>query len=61
MRLKPGRVDEMIAAADRDDSVIVCHSTLDGDNAVCRGYYDRRSSATLRLAVAVDRIKFVDL
>lgn len=61
MRLNDGRVEQMIAAADADESTIVCHSTLDGPNAACRGYFDRRSSMTLRLAVAADAIRFVDL
>lgn len=60
MRLQPGRVEQMIADADADESTIVCHSTLDTDeNAACRGYFDRRSSVTLRLAAAAGVIEFV--
>lgn len=56
------RVDGMVEAADHDGSTIVCHSTLhkDGvDNAACRGYFDRMSSGTIRLAVAMDIVEFV--
>lgn len=60
MHLDDGRVDDMCAQADRNDSAIICHDTLDGLNSVCRGYYDRYSSSTLRLAEAVGVIEFDD-
>lgn len=50
MQLENGRVEEMVAAATRDNSAIICHSTLDVDNAVCRGFFDRHATQTLRIA-----------
>lgn len=61
MHLMPGRVAQMCAEADEANTAIICHSTLSGDNAVCRGYFDRRSSVTLRVAVAVDAIEWTEL
>lgn len=42
----------------RQAIMIVCHSILGGDNAVCRGYFERRSSFALCLAVATGNIKY---
>lgn len=53
MRLHPGRVKGMVDAAIREDSAIVCHSTLYDDAvkpAVCRGFYDRYSTQPLQVA-----------
>lgn len=58
------RTQGMKEEADRDNSTIVCHSTLlneDQDNAACRGYFDQRSSATLRLAESMGVVEFVTL
>lgn len=60
MRLKRGRVEEMVAEAKRSETAIVCHSTLDKDQqAVCRGLYSRYSTLSLRLAQVMDRIQEV--
>jgi hypothetical protein len=40
MHLEPGRKDGMEADAIRDQGVIPCHQTLDGDHSVCRGFFD---------------------
>ena len=40
MHLAPGRVDEMVAQCLDEDTAIVCHDTLDGDQALCRGFVD---------------------
>lgn len=50
MHLEEGRVEEMVAEATAEDSAIICHSTLDSDNAVCRGFFDRHSTPTLQIA-----------
>ena len=53
------RTDEMIAGADAAESCIPCHSHLyEGADIepVCKGYFDRKSSATLRLAEAMGMI-----
>jgi hypothetical protein len=59
MQLKSGRVRGMIDQAKADDSAIVCHSTLDGPNAVCRGYYDRHAEDVLSLTLA-ERVGIIE-
>lgn len=58
MQLRAGRVRQMVDEAKANDSAIVCHATLDGDHAVCRGYYDRHRNDVfpLRLAQMLDNI-----
>lgn len=53
MHLMPRRVAGMVRNALANDSAIICHSTLDKDEAVCRGFYDRHqhNSASLRIAI----------
>jgi hypothetical protein len=61
MNLDEGRVAEMVAAADAAESCIPCHHHLYDDQPVepvCRGYFDRHSSMTLRLAEALERIEW---
>ena len=50
MDLRPGRVRQMRDEARENDAAIVCHQTLDGDNAVCRGFFDRWPTTPLQLA-----------
>lgn len=59
MHLEPGRVEDMIADAEFTDGTIVCHKTLDGDNAVCRGFFNQHATPTLRMAIAFKAIKEV--
>jgi hypothetical protein len=47
MRLAPGRVENMVKNAIVEQSAIICHDTLDGDNAVCRGFFDRHKHDTV--------------
>lgn len=60
MQLRDGRVEEMSAAANENNSVIVCHQTLDSLRATCRGYYDvhRENTMALRMAAAFDVVEF---
>lgn len=61
MHLREGRVEQMVAQATRDDSAIVCHSTLDGrKQAVCRGFYEQHPTWVLRLADVLGQIRFVE-
>lgn len=56
------RVNQMVRDADRDESCIPCHKHLyvgEDVQPVCRGYFDRRSSMTLRLADAIGIVRFV--
>jgi hypothetical protein len=50
MQLRGGRVRQMVDDARRHDSAIICHQTLDGDNAACRGFFDRYPTQPLQLA-----------
>ena len=60
MQLETGRVDGMVADAVANESAIICHSTLGGDeNAVCRGFFDQHKTLPLKLAVAVGNIQKV--
>jgi hypothetical protein len=52
MRLRPGRLRGMVRDSLASDSFIVCHKTLDGDRAVCRGFYERHARDTLALRFA---------
>jgi len=47
MRLRRGRLRGMIDGAIAADSFIPCHKTLDGERAVCRGFYDAHGDRTL--------------
>jgi hypothetical protein len=58
------RVDGMVAESIRNDSAIVCHSTLNTKpkkNSVCRGFYENHGgeSLSLRAAMAFELIEFV--
>lgn len=50
--LEPGRVEQMVRQAEKNESAIICHATLQGDNAVCRGFFENHSTYPLRLARA---------
>jgi hypothetical protein len=56
------RRNEMEREADRNESCITCHSTLDKEHqAVCAGYAARKSSMTLRLAELMGIIEKVEV
>lgn len=44
----------------RNDSTIVCHQTLDGDNAACRGFFDNHKTAALQIAERLGLIQEID-
>jgi hypothetical protein len=44
------RRNEMVQEATRRESAIICHATLGGDNAVCRGFFERHKTAPLQIA-----------
>lgn len=52
MRLQPGRVQVMEQEAIASGGAIICHKTLDGDNAVCRGFFDVAKHEVQALQVA---------
>jgi len=56
------KVDQMTRDADSAEACIPCHDHLYSDQdiePVCRGYFDRKSSATLRMAEAMEIIGWV--
>lgn len=59
MDIRSGRLRGMIDEAMKDQSAIVCHKTLGGDNAICRGFFDRHRPFPLQLAIAMKMIKEV--
>lgn len=59
MELRAGRVRQMVDEAKEHDSGIVCHQTLDGDNATCRGFFDRYPTTPLQIAERLDLIRWV--
>lgn len=61
MHLLPGQVETMIVEAVKDETSIICHKTLEGDNSVCRGFFDRHATLPLRLAKAMDLIEFTEV
>lgn len=59
MQLRPGRVRGMVDEAKRLDTAIVCHGTLDGEHAICRGFFDRHKTQSIQIAERLDRIEYV--
>lgn len=47
MYLRAGTLREMVQGSLANDSFIPCHKTLDGQQAVCRGFYDRHARDSL--------------
>lgn len=62
MKLAPGRLQGMIDACRREDTVIPCHKTLDGPRSICRGFYDAYGPEikAVRIAHALDFLAFDD-
>jgi hypothetical protein len=60
MQLRPGRVRDMVDSARAEESAIICHKTLDGDNAVCRGFFDRYPTQPLQIAERLGLITQID-
>ncbi len=60
MKLAPGRVESMVEACVRENTIIPCHKTLDGPRSVCRGLYDVHYGkiAVLQVADRLGLIKF---
>jgi hypothetical protein len=59
MMLEPGRLSEMVREARGNNSAVICHSTLDGPNAVCKGFFDRHATQTLQIAERLGKIEWV--
>ena len=65
MNLQAGRVSGMVREAERNDSFIICHQTLDGEaheGAMCKGYLDTgRVPQLLRIAERLGMVEEVTL
>lgn len=61
MHLRPARLRGMIEDAKANQSCIVCHSTLDGGNACCRGFFDRYPTQPLQIAERLGLVEYVDV
>lgn len=59
MHLREGRVEQMVGEAERGGQAIVCHKTLNGDNACCRGFFDKHKTALLQIAERMEVIQYV--
>lgn len=59
MHLREGRLKEMVEKSLENESAITCHSTLDRDNAVCRGFYERYQTQPLQVATRLGMIEEV--
>jgi hypothetical protein len=58
MQLEEGRVEEMVREACAKETAIICHETLSGDKAICRGFFEQHPTLPLILADRLGRIKF---
>jgi len=57
MHLSKGRVKQMVRQATKAQSAIICHETLNGPQAVCRGFYDKYPTQPLQLAQRLSLIE----
>ncbi len=60
MKLSPGRRAGMVRSAVAKDSAIICHQTLDENNAVCAGFFAQHSTNPLRIAERLGMIEYVE-
>jgi hypothetical protein len=65
MSLSEGRVEQMVRDATKHQSCIPCHTTLDGYQAVCRGFFELRNTmehanSTLQIAERLGFIEFME-
>lgn len=60
MDLRDGRLADLTASTDAGDTNVVCHQTLDGEGAFCRGSVDRRPGQLVRLAERLGLIEWVE-
>jgi len=61
MHLSPGRLAQMVKESVAQEAAITCHETLDIDNAVCRGFFDRHATQPLQVAERLRLIEWVEL
>lgn len=59
MKLEPDRIEGMISDACKNESAIICHSTLNGPNAVCKGFFDKHKTQSLQIAERLGYLQLV--
>lgn len=59
-KLQDGRFKQLVQEARDEESYVTCHSTLTGDTepAICRGFYDRFKTKTIRAAAVIGGGRF---
>jgi hypothetical protein len=55
MFLRGGRVKDMVDTARADNAAIVCHKTLSGKKAICRGWFSRFGRDTIMGRLAIQK------
>ena len=60
MSLQVGRVAQMVHTATLHQSAIICHETLDANQAVCHGFFKKHATGPLRIADRLNLITFVE-
>jgi hypothetical protein len=61
MKLRRGRVAEMVSLCKRNEGSIQCHKTTYGQaegEAVCRGFFEKHKTSTLQIAERMGMIVF---
>lgn len=48
----------MVSQAVKHESCIVCHDTLDGEQSVCRGFFNKHKTQPLQIAERLDLIEY---
>jgi hypothetical protein len=59
MYLDEGRLEEMMEETRCKDTNVICHSTLDGDHAVCRGSFDYAPGQMARISLRLGLVEYV--
>lgn len=60
MHLNPGRLRDLVEANHEREAALTCHKTLAGEEAICKGFFDKTPTWPLRLAESMGVIEWVD-
>jgi hypothetical protein len=56
------RAADIIRECARKDTHFICHrATMNGFEAVCRGFYDQSTSQMIRIAQRLNGLEFIDV
>ncbi|AEH21824.1 VHS1011 protein [Vibrio phage 1] len=56
------RKEDIIAGCEKRDTYFVCHkATINKENVVCRGFYEKHTSQQIRIAQRLGVIDFVEV